>query len=278
MAGDALDYWGFFPTDAPWGRIPAMGLGSVIESNNPDIAVGGRYFGFYPMADHHTLTAQARRDGFRDVGPHRAKHAAVYTDFTDVTTEAMFRDELADQYLLLRGLFTTSFLADDFLADNNFHGATQTLVTSASSKTSISLAHCLAKRDHHCVGLTSAGNRDFVERLGLYDQVVTYDQITTLDPSTPSVVVDMAGNPEVRKTVHTHFGDQLKYSSMIGTTHWEEFGGMAAAELPGPTPEFFFAPTQIAKRSKDWGPEELMSRLAGSLLEMMEGLGVVVDG
>ncbi|MGI9578060.1 MAG: DUF2855 family protein, partial [Microthrixaceae bacterium] len=23
VAGDMLDYWGFFPAEAPWGRIPA---------------------------------------------------------------------------------------------------------------------------------------------------------------------------------------------------------------------------------------------------------------
>ena len=50
VVGDMLDYWGFFPTEAPWGRLPAMGLGSVVESAHPDIAAGGRYFGFYPMS------------------------------------------------------------------------------------------------------------------------------------------------------------------------------------------------------------------------------------
>ena len=37
IAGDLLDYWSFFPADAPWGRIPAIGIGSVVESANPDI-------------------------------------------------------------------------------------------------------------------------------------------------------------------------------------------------------------------------------------------------
>ena len=36
-----------------------------------------------------------------------------------------------------------------------------------------------------------------MEGLGVYDSVVTYDEIETLDATTPSVVVDMAGANEV---------------------------------------------------------------------------------
>jgi hypothetical protein len=41
--GDMLAYWEFFPTELPFGQVPAMGWAEVVESNNPDIAVGGRY-------------------------------------------------------------------------------------------------------------------------------------------------------------------------------------------------------------------------------------------
>ena len=46
ISGDLLDYWGFFPTDHPWGRIPAIGIGVVTESAHTEIPVGRRYFGF----------------------------------------------------------------------------------------------------------------------------------------------------------------------------------------------------------------------------------------
>ena len=137
---------------------PDSGDGARIgrRVGTPDIAVGGRYFGFYPMATDVVIDAAPHGSAFRDVGPHRAEHAATYTDFRDVTTDVMFRPEQADEYLLLWGVFMTSFLVDDYLADNDFLGATQTLVTSASSKTSICLAQCLAERDgHRCIGLTS---------------------------------------------------------------------------------------------------------------------------
>jgi len=51
LSGDFLDYWGFFPAEAGWGRLPAMGYGIVSESANPDIAEGGRYFGFFPVGN-----------------------------------------------------------------------------------------------------------------------------------------------------------------------------------------------------------------------------------
>jgi hypothetical protein len=35
-------------------------------------------------------------------------------------------------------------------------------------------------------------------------------------------------------------------------------------DLPGPRPTFFFAPDRVAKRSAEWGREELERRLAES--------------
>ncbi len=270
VAGDMLDYWGFFPAEDPWGRLPAIGLGSVAESSHPDIEVGGRYFGFYPMGDELVITPEVRKDGFRDVGEHRANHAVTYTDFRDVEADPSFRPDRADEYLLLWGMFMTSFLVDDQLADTDFSGAAQTLVTSASSKTSISLASCLAPRDgHRAIGLTSERNREFVERLDLYDQVITYDEVDQLDSATPSGLVDMAGSGPVRASVHNHFGDGLKFSVSVGATHWEDQGG--GGPLPGPVPEFFFAPGQRAKRVSEWGAAELDQRIDASFARLIAG-------
>ncbi len=269
VAGDMLDYWGFFPAEAGWGRVPVMGLASVVESANPDIEIGGRYFGFYPMSDTHVITARATKVGFRDVGPHRANHAVVYTDFVDLDKDGMFRVDRVDEYLLLRGLFFTSFLVDDYLADNDFKGAGQTLVTSASSKTSISLAECLKRRGQHSVGLTSERNRDFVTGLGLYDEVITYDEVDQLDAAMPSGMVDMAGNAAVRAALHNHFGDNMKFSLTVGVTHWEADSADDTA-LPGAVPEFFFAPTQGAKRTAEWGPDGLAERIGTAFHEVLE--------
>jgi hypothetical protein len=222
LSGDFLDYWGFFPTEEGWGRLPAMGYGVVTASAHPDIAVGGRYFGFFPVGDVHIVDAEPSRTGFNDNAPYREKHAMAYRSF-DKVEPASNDPQIVwneDAVLIYRGLFLTAYLADDFLADKNFYEATQVIVTSASSKTSLALAHCLKLRPNiTSVGLTSASNKAFVESTGLYDQVLSYEDIETLPTNTASVVVDMAGNTLVVGRIHEHFDTQLKYSMSIGATH-----------------------------------------------------------
>jgi NADPH:quinone reductase-like Zn-dependent oxidoreductase len=263
MAGDFLDYWGFFPTEEGWGRLPVMGFGTVVDSNNPDIAVGGRYWGFYPAGSHHVVDAQSTRGGFIDVAPFRAKHANTYRQFDLVGPDANTNDEYESAVLLLRGLFVTSFLADDFFADNQMFGATQLIVTSASSKTSLALAHEARRHQHaRVIGMTSTANVDFVEETGLYDAVIEYSDIASI-PTEPSIIADMAGNSQVLSAIHHHLGDNVKHSARIGATHWEETGNAGA--MPGAKPEFFFAPSQLAKRGKEWGRDVLNARMAEAL-------------
>ena len=269
LSGDFLDYWGFFPTADGWGRLPAMAFGIVTESRVPGIDVGSRHFGFFPVGDRHVVTAQATSGGFVDIGPHREKHAMAYRSF-DRVDESRFTD--ADPhghaYLLLRGLFLTSYLAEDFLNEHDMHGAGQIVISSASSKTAIALARRIRSRGNtHCIALTSASNIDFVNRVNLYDEVVTYDDIESLAEWSPTVFVDMAGNASVTSRVHHHFGDALTYSCTIGATHWDQSG--PNRNLPGPRPEFFFAPTQLAKRGKEWGRDVLNNRIDTALDEFI---------
>jgi hypothetical protein len=267
LGGDFLDYWGFFPAEVGWGRLPAMGYGIVSESANPDIAVGGRYFGFFPVGNEHIVQAQTSSGGFIDVGTHREKHAMAYRAFDKVSD---VEGENDNAMLIFRGLFMTSFLAEDFLREQNFFEATQVVITSASSKTSIALAHCLRTNSTmRVIGLTSDANVDFVNSTGEYHDVVTYSEISSLDPSIQTVIVDMAGNPEIVASVHTHFGESLKYSCSIGATHWDQTSHRV--DTPGPKPQFFFAPSQISKRSKEWGRAELNIRLETALNTFIEG-------
>jgi hypothetical protein len=264
LAGDLLDYWGFFPAEAPWGRIPVMGIGRVTRSSHPDIAVGGRYFGFFPMADRHVVAASPSVEGFVDRGEHRTQHAPAYRSFNLATNDPAYDVAHEGRYLITRGLFVTSFLVDDFLGDHGLFGATTVLITSASSRTSIALAHCLrARGGARVVGLTSRRHVAFVESVGLYDSVLCYDDIETLDAGAPSVVVDMSGSVDVIGRVHRHFGEQLAYSCRVGATHWD--AGGSTNDLPGPAPTFFFAPSQIKKRSQEWGRDVFDTRVAAAL-------------
>ncbi len=267
LGGDFLDYWGFFPAEAGWGRLPAMGYGIVSESANPDVAVGGRYFGFFPVGNEHIVQAQLSRNGFIDAGAHREKHAMAYRTFDKVPD---IERENNNAMLIFRGLFMTSFLAEDFLREQNFFDATQVLITSASSKTSIALAHCLrANSTMRVNGLTSDANIDFVTSIGEYHDVAAYSDISAMDTDVPTVLMDMAGNPEIVAGIHTHFGESLKYSCSIGATHWDQTSHRV--DISGPKPQFFFAPSQLSKRGKEWGREEFNMRLDTALNTFIEG-------
>ena len=257
-AGDTIGYWGFFPAEEGWGRIPAMGWADVVASGHPDIAVGERVWGFYPLSTHlRILAGHVTEAHFDDVSPHRAEYAPVYARFDRASANPLYETAREDQDSLLRGLFLTSWLVEDFLTYNDSFGAKACLITSASSKTSIALGFCVKKRGSlESIGLTSQRNRAFCESLGCYDRVVTYDNLSTLDGSQLAVSVDMAGNMGLLSDLHHRYADNLKHSCRVGATHHAEFG--AADDMPGPPPEFFFAPGHIQSRSKDIGAAKLM--------------------
>jgi len=177
----------------------------------------------------------------------------VYNAYARVSGDPTYAGRQGDYQALLRPLFMLSFLVDDFLSENEFHGARSVMLSSASSKTAFGLAHLLhTRKDIKVIGLTSASNIGFVESLGCYDEIVTYDDVTSLPSDRPVAFVDMAGNSALRTSLHRHFGEQMKYSGRIGFTHRST--SPDEPELPGAKPMAFFAPDQIRKRAKEWGP------------------------
>ena len=274
--GDAMQYWQFYPvTDEAgdgiaWGRIPVWGFGTVQESLHPDVAVGERLYGYFPMANSVDLTpAKVSAGSFFDGAAHRAQLHSVYNQYTRCAADPFYTADSEDVQALLRPLFITSWLIDDFLADNDFFGATSDparpglmLLSSASSKTAYGTAFQLAQRKGiEVVGLTSPGNVAFCESLGCYHRVLTYDQLNQIAADAPCIYVDFAGNAAFRKALHTHCKG-LTFSSSIGATHVSNMGG--GKDLPGPKPTLFFAPAQIKKRSTEWGAQVLGQRLVQS--------------
>jgi hypothetical protein len=263
--GDAMRYWDFFPSGVEgYGSIPVWGFAEVVESRAPDVAVGERLYGYLPMSSHVVLQpVHVNAGGFSDGAAHRAELHAVYNRYLRCSADPGWQAGLEAEIALLRPLFITSFLIDDFLADNAFFGAGTVILSSASSKTAYGTAFCLAQRRGQpgaprIVGLTSAGNVAFTRGLGCYDEVIDYNAVTTLPATASAVYVDMSGSAPLRLAVHTHFGDRLAYSCSVGGTHWEELGG--GKGLPGPRPVLFFAPAQIKKRHADWGAAGLSQR------------------
>ncbi|MBL8351634.1 MAG: DUF2855 family protein [Burkholderiaceae bacterium] len=272
--GEAMNYWQFFPVPADadgtaWGCIPVWGFGDVLQSLHPGVAVGERLYGYWPMASHALLQPVRLSPGhFSDGTPHRAALHAVYNQYQRCSADPFYTPDSEAQQALLRPLFLTAWLIDDFLADNAFFGTASAgqrgvmLLSSASSKTAYATAAQLAKRqDVEVVGLTSTGNAAFCESLGIYHRVLSYDQLDALPADTPCVYVDFAGNAALRQAIHGRFA-RLAYSCSIGGTHVEQLGG--AKDLPGPRATLFFAPAQVKKRHADWGAAEFNRRLVAA--------------
>ncbi len=260
--GEAMQYWNFFPapSGSDWGVVPMWGFADVVESSVEGLAVGERFYGYLPMAEELIAApTRVRSRGFVDGSPHRASLPSAYNSYVRCSSDSNYSVEGEDVQMLLQPLFTTSFLIDDFLQDNDFFGATRVITTSASSKTAFGTAQLLHRRGSVSVtGLTSPANTEFTKSLGCYDQVLTYDAVPSMAQE-PSVLLDFAGNANVVRAVHEHLGDSLTHSAAIGGTHWD--ADRPAGHHPGPRQEFFFAPTQVEKRTAQWGGAELQQRI-----------------
>ncbi|MCX6522662.1 MAG: DUF2855 family protein [Actinobacteria bacterium] len=263
--GAVMGYWNFFPADDGWGRVPVWGFADVVASRAEGIADGERVYGYFPMSSHLVVTAgRVTATSFVDVAEHRASLPPVYNQYQRIADRATAHDEQV--HAVLRPLFTTSFLIDDWLAAQDVFGARTVIIASASSKTGLALAALLHARDGiEVVGLTSARNASFVGSVGYYDRVVVYDDIAAadgLDPTVPSVLVDMGGDAAVLAAVHGHVGESLRHSCQVGATHWEDvrFG----VQLPGPAPAMFFAPDHVQRRVADWGGTGFDERVGAS--------------
>lgn len=272
-SGEYLKYWQFFPVaEEGWGRVPVWGYADVIESKHPEIAMGERIYGYWPLATHLVIQADKVTEiGFRDVAEHRQDLNPVYNSYVRVAHATGYEAEALNA--LLRPMFITSFMLDDFALDRDFFGAETILLSSASSKTGYGTAFLLhrnrAERDinYRIIGLTSPKNIDFVKSLGCYDAVYPYAEVTNL-PQQAALYLDFAGNGALRHTIHEHYGDWLKYDCAIGATNWDKMG--SARSVSGVKPELFFAPAQIQKRLQDWGPAQYNAKMATAWQAFLE--------
>ena len=267
VTGDLIGYWKFFnPADYGidgdnLGRMPVWGFAEITESHVSGLELGARIYGFFPVTDYFDIKPiKLNPHGFSDGADHRLPLHSIYNRYTRVDADPSFGGGFDDLQPILRPLFTTSFLIDDFLERENFFGAEQVLLLSASSKTALGTAFCLAQRDGiEVTGLTSERNKAFVQKTGFYDAVESYDSITDLNPDVKTVIVDMAGNGDVSKITYDHFEENIVYNCMVGKSHWD--GGKPPKIAAGAPPVMFFAPDQAQRRIKDWGPDGFAQNL-----------------
>lgn len=259
--GDAMNYWQFFPTaQEGWGVVPVWGFGVVTESTHPDVALDERLYGYWPMADETVLSPTAvRADGFSDGAPRREGLHAVYNRYLYCRIDPLHSAGSEELQALLRPLFMTSWLIDDFLAEQAFFGADTVILSSASSKTAFGTAALLASRAGiEVIGLTSPRNKVFCESLGCYASVLGYEELELLPSDSSCVYVDFAGDAGLRLAIHTRL-TRLRYSCSVGGTHVDKLGG--AKNLPGPRATLFFAPAHSQKRAEEWGADVLVGKL-----------------
>jgi hypothetical protein len=259
--GDAMNYWHFYPSGVEgWGIIPVWGFGTVMQSRHPGVAVGEKLYGYYPMASSVVLEpAKLSEKSFVDGAAHRAELHPLYNQYLRTSKDPFYAPGTEAIQALLRPLFVTSWLIDDFFDDNKFFGANTAILSSASSKTAYGTAFQMKQRDGiEVIGLTSAGNVAFCESLGCYHRVLTYEQLDQIKADAACVYVDFAGNTDLRSAIHTRFTN-LKYSCSIGGTHVEHLGGSKG--LAGPRAILFFAPAQVKKRMEEWGAAEFGKRM-----------------
>jgi hypothetical protein len=275
--GDAMSYWSFFPAEEGWGRVPVWGFAEVSESRQEGLETGTRVYGYLPPSSELIVDAtRVNERGFTDGSAHRTRLPPAYNSYARRDADPIYDAAHEDEQILLRPLFFTSYLIDDFLDESGLFGAGTVVLSSASSKTASALAFLLSRREGvDVVGLTSQRSAEFARGLGVYDHVASYEEIGEL-PRERAVFVDMAGDAAVRDEVHRRYQDELAHSAVVGATHHDQMGELPD-DLPGPRPMFFFAPDRVGKRSADWGPAGLEQRLAEAWAPYVQWTGTWLE-
>ena len=276
--GEAMRYWDFFPAaEAGWGRVPVWGFATVAESRASGVETGVKVYGYLPISEHFTVKpGRISASSFMDIAPHRQGLAPIYNTYVFTGADPTYEPAHEAQQMLFRPLFTTGWMIDDCLIEAGEAVPETVVVSSASCKTALALAHCLKARPGvETVALTSPGNRDYVAGTGLYSRVATYDDVPRLETRGLTAFVDFLGRITLTADVHHALKDRLIRSLIIGATDWQ--ADRAPVDLPPPQPQLFFVPTYAAERAKALGPEVLDKRLNAALKDFYTASGQYIE-
>jgi hypothetical protein len=278
VVGDAFGYWNFFPGEGEWGVVPMWGHAVITESRHPELMVGERVYGYLPMADTlDVLPDQVTSGGFVDAAAHRQPMSPIYNQYSRLNADPEHDPAKEAERMIFGPLFKTGFLIESMMRREQWFGAEVLICTSASSKTAMATASVARDKSPQVqrIGLTSAGNVDFVRAGGFYDLVMAYDQIADL-PEVASVLVDFAGNAALIHAVHTALANNLKYSCTVGATHVGAGFGQDNGPLPGPEPVLFFAPHHAVAAIQELGPKAFGEAVAASWTRFVSEAGGAV--
>lgn len=268
---DFASYWNFFPTDDDTkGRVPFWGFARVSQSRCEGVDVGQRFYGYYPAStDLVVKPGKLSPLGFSDTSTHRANLPGFYNVYHFNDNDGAYQSAYEDVQMLVRPLYATGWLIDDCLMERDDRPS-HVIVSSASAKTSLAYASAARKRDGLTLtGLTSAGNRAFTQSTGLYDHVVTYDDMSACVDSGPAIHVDIRGNPAMRTPLAEALGGQLTTHLQVGATDWDAPRGADLPTQKSPdvpnsgkiANEVFFAPGHAETCAKRMGAKEMATAL-----------------
>lgn len=238
-AGDKLGYWNFYPVDDDYGCVPVWGFARVIASESDQLEIGERIFGLLPMASQFVVEpGGVTALSFSDQSPHRGQLHPWYNRYFRCANDPVFDEARCHIQPVLWGLFMTGWRFAEIASSDS----DAVIISSASSKTALAIAWSLRhiNPDIKRIAITSGGNRSFVEARGVYDEILTYDDVAPHSTIEKATFVDVAGNAAIRSQVHVALGDRLHASYTLGATHRAPPND--ALPMPGPTPEFFFIP------------------------------------
>lgn len=216
MLGDVLRSWDAYPSPTPgWGRVPVWGAARVLAAPPGVADVGTVVTGYLPMATHTALRATAVPEGVLAVDQPRAAMLPIYRRLTTAPPElAQWDERQIDVDTVLLAVFP--FAA---LLSRELQQADRVVVSSASSRSAAALARLLSVAGTTVTGLTSARHRDAVESFGVYEDVLTYDDIGALPLRGDVVYADLAGAAEVSAALRSRLGPRLAATVVVGGTH-----------------------------------------------------------
>jgi len=241
----------------------------VVLTKHPKVRVGERLYGYFPMSKFTVLTPSTiQPTGFYVTRDHLPVDRKVYNQYYFVRSDPFYIDpKLEDYMMIFRPLFFTSFFLDDFLVENKYFGAKEIIVSSSSSKTAFSLAFLLHhKQNVKVIGLTSQRNINYVKNLKCYDDIISYENVSSLPKNQTVAYIDVAGDAKILTKVHNHFQDNLKISLSVGMSHWEQIREKPPANINLQT---FFAPVWIKKRHEELGGEIMGEKMVAAWKQCM---------
>ncbi|MDM7860276.1 DUF2855 family protein [Alteromonas sp. ASW11-36] len=261
LLGERFGYWGFFPGSKGYGIIPVWGFAKVVESNTSALTVGERVYGYLPMGSHLLVHAdKITAAGFSDNHPQRRSISPVYDHYMRCNADPSFSEAAMAWILTFRPLFTTSFVLAYALVDKLSTDKDKVWLTSASSKTAYGTAQILKalKPELTVIGVTSPPQREFVTQSDCYDEVKTYDEASQGGIENADWILDFAGDQKRLIQWRAGHEDASAKTILIGATDIQAQGLREKTSVG----HVFFAPDEVRKYNKEWGPETFQKRYA----------------